>query len=98
LRRTRGESPERALALAIMAQALLDLERSGPQMMCNARGRARYGRYEETRDWFEATDRVWPYSFVSICELFDWAPDAVRARVLRRHRATRLQLVRRRHP
>ena len=96
-RRGRGESPERCLALAVMTQAVLDLERSGPQMD-HARGRARYGRYEETRTWFEATDPTWPYSFASICELFDWSPDAVRTRVLRRHRATPLHLVRRRHP
>ena len=89
----RGDSPERCLALAVMTQALLDLERSVPGW----RGRGR-GRYAETRDWFEATDHAWPYSFASICELFDWSPDAVRDRVLRRHRATRLQLVRRRHP
>ena len=92
-RRARGESPERCLALAVLTQALLDLERSGPQTWPHLRR-----RYEETREWFEATETTWPLAFERICELFDWSPDAIRASVLRRHRATPLQLVRRRHP
>jgi hypothetical protein len=92
-RRARGESPERCLALAVLTQALLDLERSGAQTWSGTRR-----LHEETRAWFEATDAEGPHSFVAICELFDWSPDAVRASVLRRHRATPLQLVRRRHP
>lgn len=93
-----GETPERCLALAVLTQALLDLRRSPPG---RAHGK-QAGVYEKTTAWFRANDRSWPLSFASICELFDWSPTAVRARVLGpepgHEPERRLRLVRRRRP
>jgi len=77
--RDRGESPERCLALAVMTQALLDLRL--PEGRAHGKDA---GVYERTWAWFQTNDRGWPLAFVSICEMFDWSPEAVRARVLGR--------------
>jgi len=91
--RDRGESPERILALAVITQALLDLQKFPP--------RVRYGYkaslYDQARAWFESNDRRWPLGFVPICELFDWSPEAVRARVLATYPDSRLLPRRQRH-
>jgi len=91
--RDRGESPERVLALAVLTQALLDLQRFPP--------RTRYGYkatlYDQARAYFESDDRRWPHSFAALCDLFDWSPEAVRARILATYPASRLLPRRQRH-
>lgn len=82
--RDRGESPERVLALAVITQALLDLKKSAPH-------------YDQARAYFESDDRGWPLGFVTICELFDWSPEAVRARILATYPTSRLLPRRQRH-
>jgi len=86
----RAETPARALALAVMTQALIDLRRAGPGAKLHA----------ETRAWFLASDTGGPYTFEAICALFDWDTQAVRRHVLGRHWADaepvrQLRLVRR---
>lgn len=73
--RPRFDSPERALALAVFTQALLDLRR-GPRA-----GKERHV-YPQTVAWFRNDDARWPHSFAALCTLFDWSPEAVRRRVL----------------
>lgn len=86
----RAETPARALALAVMTQALIDLRHAGPGAKL----------YQETRTWFVAPDTGGPYTFEAICGLFEWDAKAVRRHVLGRHWADQepvrqLRLVRR---
>lgn len=96
--RVRGaETPARSLALAVMTQAVLDL-RSAPRGKLHGKDRHLYAK---TRAWFLSDDERWPHSFVSLCALFDWSPDAVRRHILgaswaAAEPARQLRLVRRR--
>lgn len=91
--RPQFDTPERALALAVFTQALLDLRR-GPR-----EGKERKV-YPQTVAWFRNDDARWPLSFAALCALFDWSPEAVRRHVLGPERdpapERALRLVRRR--
>ncbi len=77
--RFRGvETPARALALAVMTQAVIDLRRA-PRGRTHGRER---NLYAETRAWFLSDDEHGPHSFAAICALFDWSPNAVRRHIL----------------
>jgi hypothetical protein len=76
--RPRVETPERALALAVMTQAVIDLRRA-PRGQTT--GKERH-LYRNTVAWFQNDDARWPHSFAALCALFDWSPSAVRRRLL----------------
>ena len=76
-------------------QAVVDLRR--PRRLT---GKER-NLYADTLAWFLSEERSPPHSFVALCELFDWSPDAVRHAILGPSWATQepvrqLRLVRRR--
>src|SRR4029077_21218210 len=75
--RPRFDTPERALALAVMTEAVIDLRRA-PRGQ--AHGKERH-LYRDTVAWFRSDDGRGPHSFVALCALFDWSPDAVRRRL-----------------
>lgn len=96
--RFRGiETPARALALAVMTQAVIDFRRA-PRGQTTGRER---NLYAQTRAWFLSDDEHGPHAFAAICTLFGWNPEAVRRHVLGASWATeepvrQLRLVRRR--
>ena len=67
--------PEKRLMLAVFEDAVLGYLR-GMHL------------FPETRAWFEADDRDWPYSFANLCDAFDLDRGAVRM-ALRRYRERR---------
>ena len=76
--RPRFDTPERALALAVMTQAVIDLRRAPRD---RTHGKERH-LYRDTVAWFLDDDARGPHSFAALCALFDWSPDAVRRRLL----------------
>lgn len=75
--RSRAISPERALALAVLWEAVFDLEK-----FRFAARRRQQRLYWEAYEWVASIDRRWPYSFVNLCELLDMRPNAVRQQLL----------------
>lgn len=61
--RSRAIRPERALALAVLEQAMEDLKkyRFAPR-------RRQQRLYMEAYRWVMSNDREWPYSFVCLCD------------------------------
>ncbi len=74
---TRAITSERALALAVLEQALLDLQR---YRFAKRRRQQRF--YMEAYKWVAADDREWPFSFVNLCEALDFSPEGLRERLL----------------
>jgi hypothetical protein len=75
--RSRAISPERALLLSVLWQAILDLRKH------RYARRRRYQRlYMEAYKWVGSDDRTWPYSFVNICEALNLTPTSVRQELL----------------
>ena len=75
--RSRAITPERALVLSVLWQAILDLRKH------RFAKRRRYQRlYMEAYKWVGSDDRSWPYSFVNICEMLNLSPESVRAELL----------------
>jgi len=69
-------SPERKLAGAVFAQALIEIR--------DRHADPKYARrVAEDLDWIASDDTAWPYSFVPLCELFGLEPDYVRLVVQR---------------
>ncbi|MFN8643420.1 MAG: hypothetical protein U0802_17815 [Candidatus Binatia bacterium] len=75
--RSRAISPERALALAVLWEAVFDL-----QKFRFATRRRQQRLYWEAYEWVASSDRRWPYSFVNLCELLALNPVAVRQQLL----------------
>lgn len=73
-RQTTGEN---SLALAILQQAIDDLR-------AHRRATDPHKRrmYSKAYRWVVSDDRSWLYSFVSICELLDVAPQTMRSKLL----------------
>ena len=69
--------PERKLAVAVFSQAANDL-----QKFRHARRGARYSLYADARKWMASNDRIWPYSFLNLCDALNLAADVVRAQLL----------------
>jgi len=69
--------PERRLAVAIFSQAANDLQK----FRC-ARCEAGYSLYTDARKWITSDDRLWPYSFLNLCDALHLASDVVRAELL----------------
>jgi hypothetical protein len=75
--RSRAISPERALVLAVLWQAVADLQKH------RFAGRRQQQRlYMEAYEWVASKDRIWPYSFVNLCELLSLNPDSLREELL----------------
>ena len=71
---SRALAPERALALAVLVQAVLDVQRF------QASGLAHHRRlHDQALEWMAAETRDWPYSFVNLCDAFNLDVGEVRA-------------------
>jgi hypothetical protein len=70
--------PEHALLLAVVGQALLDLQR-----FRHARQSRRRRLYADAYRWVMSRDRSHPFSFVNMCETLNLSPDALRAAACR---------------
>jgi hypothetical protein len=69
-------TPEQNLAAAVFGEAIEDLSR-GPGATVEG-----VEVYESTREWVLSDDTSWPYSFVSLCDLFKLNVRAVREALL----------------
>jgi hypothetical protein len=90
-------SPAQQLALAVLEQALADLERRralpGPLVQPESLARSR-SLIDGVEGWFASDDTGWLFSFENVCATIGIDADAVRHRLgVRRRRALRL-----RHP
>src|SRR6185295_14940513 len=75
--RTVERSGEQTLALAMVEQAIADLDHY------RAARRPEHQRiFDQTSRWIAANDRTWPYSFASICEMLDLPCAKLRARLI----------------
>jgi hypothetical protein len=70
--------PERRLAAAVFSQAADDLRK-----FRHARRGAGHLLYADARNWIAANDRLWPYSFLNLCDVLHLAADVVRAELFR---------------
>jgi hypothetical protein len=75
--RSRAISPERALVLAVLWQAIADL-----QKYRFARRRRHQRLYMEAYEWVASDDRIWPFSFVNLCETLNLSPESLRGELL----------------
>jgi hypothetical protein len=75
--RTRFITSERALALSVIWQAIIDLRkfRFAPR-------RRQQRLYMEAYRWVASDDRSWPYSFVNLCEVLNLVPEPTRESLL----------------
>jgi hypothetical protein len=74
-------SGPRALMLAVLEDAIRCIE--------EGRGRCRFDirrRAAEAEAWVRCDRGEWPFSYVNICEVLGFDPDAVRVRLLHAHR------------
>ena len=69
--------PERKLAVAVLSQAANDL-----QKFRNARHEASSSLYADARKWITSNDRLWPFSFLNLCDALHLAADVIRAELL----------------
>jgi hypothetical protein len=78
-----GGTPERSaefkLALAVLEQALEDLEKHR-----HATANQPRRIYCQAEAWVQSNDRRWPYSFVNVCEMLNLCSDRLRAFALAR--------------
>jgi len=75
--KTRAITPERALALAVLWEAVLDL---GKYRFAPRRRQQRL--YWEAYEWVTADDHSWPFSFLNLCDTIGLTPGPVRQRLL----------------
>ena len=75
--KSRAISPERALALAVLWEAVLDLDKHR-----FATRRRQQRLYWEAYDWVMSDSRSWPFSFVNLCDQLGLAVEPVRARLV----------------
>lgn len=73
----RSTTPERALMVSVLWQAADDL-----QKYRHARQRKRQRLYLEAYRWVESESRIWPYSFMNICDSLGLSPEALREELL----------------
>jgi len=73
----RTQCPERELAVSVLAQAAIDIEK------CRETQHGRKRRiYREAYNWVASDDRSWPYSFLNLCDTLSLSPAFLRARLL----------------
>jgi hypothetical protein len=62
---SRALPPERALALAVLVQAVVDVQRY------RATGMGHHRRlHDQAVEWMASEARDWPFSFVNLCDAF----------------------------
>ena len=72
-----NRTPERELAVSVLAQAAMDIEK------CRDLQHGRKRRiYREAYNWVASDDRSWPYSFLNLCDTLSLSPAFLRARLL----------------
>jgi hypothetical protein len=70
-------APERALALAVLSQAVTDVQRYQHTGLAHHRA-----MFDAARDWMLEEDHSWPFSFINLCALFDLTAEQVRDELL----------------
>lgn len=75
---TRKTTPERALLMAVLQQALEDLRNYEERRGAHARR-----LYREAYQWMASDERCWPFSFLNLCDLLGLSAGALRAELLR---------------
>jgi len=75
--KTRAITPERALALAVLWEAVLDLDKHR-----FAKRRRQQRLYWEAWEWVTSNDRSWPFSFANLCDLLGLSVEPARAQLL----------------
>jgi hypothetical protein len=75
--RSRAISPDRALAIAVLEQAVFDLHKYR-----YAKRRRHQRLYMEAYKWVASDDDSWPYSFVGLCDALDLTPEWLRTHLL----------------
>ena len=70
--------PERRLMLALLTDAIVCFRRLVVSALREERS-----LLKETERWFRSDDRVWPGSFVNVCEAIGIAPQPLRRAILR---------------
>ncbi len=73
----RTVSPERALLVAVLWQAIDDLRNHQ-----DGRGTKARRLYREAYQWVASDDRSWPCSFLNVCDLLHLSAGALRAELL----------------
>jgi hypothetical protein len=69
-----ADQPERRLMLAVLSDAIVALQRPRPRLPYRGCG--------EAERWVLSDDRLWPCSFVNVCEALNLAPEPLRRAVL----------------
>jgi len=69
--------PERKLAVAVLSQTANDLRK-----FRYARRGVGYSLYADARNWIASRDRLWPYSFLNLCDVLHLTADVIRAELL----------------
>jgi hypothetical protein len=75
--RPRAASPERELALSVLWQAAIDLQKGR-----DTRQRKRLRLHREAYKWVASNDRTWPFSFLNLCDVLNLSADCLRAELL----------------
>jgi hypothetical protein len=75
--KSRAISPERALALAVLWEAVLDLDKYRFAIR-----RRQQRLYWEAYEWITSEDRSWPFSFENLCDMIGLTVDPVRKQLL----------------
>jgi hypothetical protein len=75
--KSRAVTPERALVLAVVWEAVLDLEKYR-----FAKRRRQQRLYWQAYEWVTSDDRSWPFSFVNLCEAIGLTVEPVRKQLL----------------
>jgi hypothetical protein len=75
--RMRASSPERELMLAMVSQAVADIQKHR-----YARRREGQRLYMEAYNWMSSTDTTWSFSFENLCRTLGLAPEALRDELL----------------
>jgi len=75
--RSRAISADRALAIAVLEQAVFDLNKYR-----YATRRRHQRMYMEAYNWVASDDGAWPYSFVNLCDALDLTPEWLRPYLL----------------
>lgn len=75
--RSRAISPEKALVLSVMWQAVLDLRKYR-----FAKRRQHQRLYIDAYKWVASNSHEWEYAFVNLCGTLDLDPELLRAELL----------------
>ncbi len=76
---SRAVTPERALGMAVIARALIDLDQCRSPFIGGGRV------YRQAYEWVASNERSWPFSFLNLCDMLRLSPSAIRARWLKRN-------------